>query len=52
MFLLPPSGFTPIATASPSSSVLFPLPFSPTKNVTRGWISALSNPRSPATENG
>ena len=34
---LPPSGFRPAAIAIASISVDFPLPFSPTRNVTRGF---------------
>ena len=35
-FWLPPSGLNPAATASASTIVDFPLPFSPTRNVTPG----------------
>ena len=33
---LPPSGFSPYETAIASINVDFPVPFSPTKNVTLG----------------
>ena len=39
---LPPSGLRPDATATASSSVDLPEPFSPTRNVTLGWKGSTS----------
>ena len=44
-FLLPPSALNPAATAIASDSVDFPLPFSPTRNVTFACSSSVSSDR-------
>ena len=44
-FVVPPSALNPAATATPSTSVDFPLPFSPTKIVMRGSKSSVRTPR-------
>lgn len=51
-FLDPPSALNPQATATASNRVDFPVPFSPTKNVTAGWNSNYSSGRTAASENG
>src|ERR1051325_10494548 len=51
-FFEPPSALKPQATAMASSSVDLPEPFSPTKNVTAGCSSRVSNGRTAANEKG
>src|SRR4051794_33304673 len=44
-FRLPPSGFSPQATATASRRVDLPEPFSPTRKVTFGWNGRVVSPR-------
>ncbi|HEX2700137.1 MAG TPA: hypothetical protein VHM89_08050 [Acidimicrobiales bacterium] len=49
---LPPPGFTPALTATASTRVDFPVPFSPTKKVTVGPMSSWSRDATAGMENG
>jgi len=51
-FSEPPSALKPSDTASASSSVLLPLPFSPTKKVTDGCSFSPCSPRTAGREKG
>lgn len=51
-FWLPPSGLNPAAIAIASISVDFPLPFSPTRNVTFGCSASVASRFTAGIENG
>src|SRR5438132_3463720 len=52
MFRVPPSGLNPAATASASTSVDFPEPFSPTRKVARGLSTSVPRRPTAGMQNG